>query len=130
MRRTSDLASAIALVGAFYVALPALLIWGWVRWVKRSKSRTLCPILSLAGFSLASLSAVLAISAITYALFVRPFPFYDPSLVKIYGVGGLLSLGGFVFAVGGLWRPSPLRWHAPACAIGMLLFWFAMAASE
>jgi len=70
------------------------------------------------------------VSAMLYARAVGGFPFYDPLLLRIYRWGALLSLSGIVFAVIGVWRPSPLRWHAPACAIGTLLFWFAAAMGE
>ena len=50
----------------------------------------------------------------TYA--VGGVPFYDPLLLRIYRWGALLSLAGTAFALIGVWRPGPLRWHAPACA--------------
>ena len=34
-----------------YVGLPALMIWGWARWFRRTQPRTLPSILSLIGFS-------------------------------------------------------------------------------
>jgi hypothetical protein len=113
-----------------YIALPAVITWGWVRWWKRTQPRTPFSILSLIGFTLATASGLLAISAMLYARAVGGFPFYDPLLLRIYRWGALLSLSGIVFAVIGVWRPSPLRWHAPACAIGTLLFWFAAAMGE
>jgi hypothetical protein len=58
------------------------------------------------------------------------FPFYDPRLLKIYVCGLLLSLAGILCAIGGVWRAGPVRWHAPACAVGMLLFWFMAAIGE
>jgi len=120
---------ALLAVGS-YVGLPALMIWGWVRWSKLTQPRTLPSILSLVGFTLATASGLLATSAMLYARAVGGFPFYDPLLLRIYRWGALLSLSGIVFAVIGVWRPSPLRWHAPACAIGTLLFWFAAAMGE
>jgi len=59
---------------------------------------------ALLGFILASASALLAVSAMAYSLMRGGFPFYDPLLMRIFGVGGLLSLGGLVFGVGGAWR--------------------------
>jgi hypothetical protein len=112
---------------AFYLVLPALLVWGWVRWGKRSHLRNVSSILSLIGFILASLSALLAVSAMLYARVIGGFPFYDPLLLTIYRVGGLLSIGGFIFGFSGAWRSNSLRWLAPACSLGMFLFWFAMA---
>jgi len=47
-----------------YVGLPALMIWGWVRWFRRTQPRTLPSILSLIGFTLATASGVLAVSSV------------------------------------------------------------------
>ena len=42
-----------------------------------------------------------------------------PVLLRIYRWGGLVSIAGIAFALGGAWRPNPLRWYAqpvlPAC---------------
>ncbi len=111
-------------------SLPPLLIWGWARWGKRRGPRTLFSMLSLAGFSLATLSALLAISTLIYGQVIGGFPFYDPRLLKIYRWGALISLVGIIFAIGGAWRSSPVRWHAPACTVGMLLFWIMAAEGE
>jgi len=51
-------------------------------------------------------------------------------LLKIYGVGLALSAAAIICAIGGIWRAGPVRWHAPACAAGMLCFWFLAAISE
>jgi hypothetical protein len=108
---------------------PMMLIWGWIRWAQRSKMRSIPSILSFSGFVLATGSAILAISSIAYAQ-VHRFGFYDPSLMKIMGSGLMLSLAGFVFAVGGAWRNNSLRWHAPLCAFGTFAFWVLAAAGE
>jgi len=113
-----------------YVALPITLTWGWVRWVKRREFRTASPILSFIGFLLASASALLAIATMVYAARIGGFPYYDSRLLRIYRWGLLLSCAGIIFSIGGAWRPSVLRWYAPAAAIGMFLFWFAMATTE
>jgi len=82
------------------------------------------------GFTLATLSGVLAISSVVYAHAIGGFPFYDPLLMKIYGLGAVLSLAGILFSLSGIWRPSVLRWHAPVCSVGTLLFWFFSAMGE
>jgi hypothetical protein len=130
MNKAVESVMVVLLAVGFYVGLPALMIWGWVRWSKRTQPRTLPSILSLVGFTLSTASGLLAISAMLYARAVGGFPFYDSLLLRIYRWGALLSLSGIVFAVIGVWGPSPLRWHAPACAIGTLLFWFAAAMGE
>lgn len=130
MRGATQSIVLVLFVAAIYIALPAVMIWGWVRWFKRTQPRTLLAILSLIGFTLATASGLLATSAMLYARAVGGFPFYDPLLLRIYRWGALLSLSGTVFALIGVWRPGPLRWHAPTCAVGTLLFWFAAAMGE
>jgi hypothetical protein len=112
------------------IGLPPLMIWGWVRWAKRTQPRTAFSIMSWAGLSLATLSALLAISTLIYAQAIGGFPLYDPLLLKIYRWGLSISLVGIICAIGGIWRAGPVRWHAPACTAGMLLFWFLAAISE
>ena|ERR1019366_8422438 len=108
---------------------PLIFIWGWARWVQRSKPKTLSSILSLSGFALATSSALLAASSVAYA-HVHPFGFYDPSLLRIYRWGMMLSLAGLLFAVGGVWRNSSIRWHALICAFLTLSFWILAASGE
>ena len=118
------------LVAAGYFVLPIALIWGWARWINLAKPRTAASILSLAGFVLATASALLAVSSIAYAQGIHGFRFYDPRLMRIFRCGVLLSLGAIVFGLGGVWRPSSLRWHAPIAAIGTLAFWVIAAERE
>ena len=113
-----------------YLAVPALIIWGWIRWYKNKDARTIPSILSFGGFCLATASALLALFTSFYVLSIRSFPYYDPALMRIYACGGLLSLAAILFAIGGVWRRGPVRWHAPACALGTLLFWIVAASSE
>lgn len=113
----------LSLLGiGIYVALPALIIWGWVRWSKHTQPRTLLSILSLIGFTLATASGLLGVSSVLYAHAIGGFPFYDPLLLRIYAWGGMLSLSGIVFGIGGVWRPGPVRWLAPVCSLGTMLF--------
>ena len=114
----------------FYIGLPALMVWGWVRWFRRTQPRTLPVILSLIGLALATASGLLAVSSVLWAHSIGGFPFYDPRLLRMYRWGGLLSLSGLVFGIAGLWRPGPVRWLAPVCSFGTLLLWFASAMGE
>ena len=130
MTKFADLVLIGFVVGALYVALPATIVWGWVRCFTRSQPRTTFSTLSLIGFALATASALLAISALVYSAVIGGFPYYDPRLLRIYRIGALLSLCGIVFAVIGVWRSSTLRWHSLACTVGTLLFWFVAAMEE
>jgi hypothetical protein len=115
-----------------WVDIPILtiLIWGWVRWAKHKQPRTRYSIPSLIGFALGTVSGLLAITSMLYADVVGGFPYYDPKLIRIFGLGGLLSIAGIVFAIGGLRESSALRWHGLCFSVGMLLFWFMSAAGE
>jgi len=115
---------------AGYLLSPIILIWGWARWLRLPKQTTVTSVLSFLGFVLATLSALVAVSGMIYSLAIGGFPYYDPRLMKIMAVGGLLSLGGLTFGLSGIWRPNSLRWHAPVSAIATLAFWLAGVAGE
>jgi hypothetical protein len=110
-------------------AAPVILIWGWIRWAKRKEVGTASSILSLAGLALSTISALLALSTSAFARF-HPFGFYDPTLMRIMRWGILLSFCGCLFALGGIWRKNPLRWHAPLCGLGTLAIWIIAAEGE
>jgi hypothetical protein len=84
----------------------------------------------LIGFSLATLSVAVAALSILYARAIGGFAYHDPLLMKIFRLAALLSLSSLCFGIGGVWRPSPLRWHTPACALAILYFWFLSALDE
>ena len=113
-----------------WFALPVSLIWGWARWSIHKKSATLFSVFSFAGFASATASALLAIASVAYVNLVGGFAFYDPRLMRIFFWGGVLSIAGLVFGVTGVWRANPLRWHAPLCALGTLVFWIMAAEGE
>jgi hypothetical protein len=112
--------------------VPALLLWGWVRWSKNKNSyaRSRSSTCSLIGFSLATASATLAIATHLYARFVHSFPFDDPTLMKIYAIGCLFSIVGIALGVAGSGRPNAVRWLAPVCAFGTLVFWLLAMSSD
>jgi hypothetical protein len=70
--------------GHIYIALPIMIIWGWIRWAMRRRLRTAYSRLSLIGFALSTLSALLAIGSVLYAHAIGGFRYYDPTLLRIY----------------------------------------------
>ncbi|MGB9435125.1 MAG: hypothetical protein WBQ89_22960 [Candidatus Acidiferrum sp.] len=112
------------------LCVPILLVWGWIRWAKGENPRSRSSTFSLVGFSLATASAGLAVATHLYARFVHNFPYYDPTLLKIYACGCLLSVAGIAFAVAGSGRPNPVRWLAPVCSFGTLVFWLMAMSTE
>jgi hypothetical protein len=113
-----------------YLVPPTLLVWGWTRWVRSPKLRSIGSVLSLIGFSLATASALLAVLTVGYAQ-IHHFPYYDPLLLRIIRWGVLLSFCGIVFGIDGVWRPNPLRWHAALISgLAMLAFWIMVAEGE
>jgi len=113
-----------------FLILPAVMIWGWLRWMRPKIPVTLFSTLSLIGLVLATISELLAILMVIYARVRGGFGYYDPSLMRIYACGTLISLVGLILAAIGVWRPSSLRWQSLACTIGTLLYWLVQAASE
>jgi len=113
-----------------YLLAPVMLIWGWIRWLRRREEIGPPFVLSLIGFILSTVSGLLAICSIVYALAIHGFPYYDPHLLRIFRWGGLLSLAGIVLGLTGTSRPNALRWQAPLAGLGMLAFWTMAASGE
>jgi hypothetical protein len=109
-----------------YLVAPAMLVWGWVRWIKqRPLLWTISSTLSFVGFLLASASALFALWLIFFGIGKGGFD-YVPDYSFFYrcvGRGAVLSLLAIVFALGGVWQRNSLRWQAPASAVGTLAFW-------
>src|SRR5580698_3464191 len=112
-----------------YLASPVLLFWGWIRWLKESKPRTITSLLSSSGFVLASASGLLALLSIAFAQAHR-FGYYDPSLIRVFRWGVSLSLTALCLGMGGACRTGSLRWLSPLAALGTLAFWVLSAAGE
>jgi hypothetical protein len=114
----------------FFAMTPIAIAWGWIRWARREKQWAVLSVLSLVGFTLATASALLAVSSSIYGRFLGGFPYYDPRLMRIYAVGALLSASALILSLLGVWRFSSLRWDALFCSFGTLVYWFAMAEAE
>lgn len=106
-----------------YGVLPVMLVWGWVRWCKRPKLRTIPSIISLVGFIFATASAALAVSSLVYAYSLHFSGGLDPVLYRMFGSGMWISFAGISFGAISAWWQNSLRWHAPVCAVGTLAFW-------
>src|SRR5689334_6454690 len=114
-----------------FCGLTAWVVWGWVAFSrKRSDNLSLGMVLSVVGFCFASVSTVLSIGSGTYAQFRGGFPFYDPTLLRIYFWGFCLAAVGLVCGLAGIGKKSPLRFKAPALSLFMLLLWLAQAMGE
>ncbi|MEQ1353076.1 MAG: hypothetical protein ABLT11_03600 [Candidatus Acidiferrum sp.] len=107
------------------VGAPALLAWGWIRWVRSAKELTSWRILSLVGFVFATASffAVVSLLAYSQSLGGGLQHFNDPLFLKISEWGELLSKIGIILGFSGAWRRGPLQWHAPASGTAMLMWW-------
>ena len=113
-----------------YFGPPIIIFWGWVRWKIEKGRITWGATLSLLGFGLATLACFMAIGTAIYGAAVGGFPFYDRRLLRMYFLGAVCSLFGLILGLAGIWHRNPIRWHAPAASLGMLLFWLASATSE
>ena len=83
-----------------YGVAPAMLVWGWVRWGKHPKLRTVPSILSLVGFIFATASATLAVSSLMYSHFHPDprFAIFYPLLFNMSRCGVLISFAGVFLA--------------------------------
>ena len=113
-----------------WVVVPATLVWALRRWWK-SQPRFELPAwrsyLAFGAFSLGGLSVVLWILLVIWAFARGGFRFYDPLLLRCYGIGLLLGLGGFVCS---LPSKGKLRWPACFISFAMVFMWFVAASME
>ncbi|HLK53111.1 MAG TPA: hypothetical protein VKU42_06630 [Candidatus Angelobacter sp.] len=85
---------------------------------------------SLLGFTLGTASALLAAGSIIYAGASGGFHHYAPPLIGLYRLGILVPLGGLASSLAGMLSRNPLRWHAPALSLSMLLLWLIWVSGE
>jgi hypothetical protein len=109
----------------FYVAVPVLAIWGWLRWAGRPRIWNYASSASLIAFVLATASSLLAVYSIAWAHRIGGFGLNDPRLHRMYSGGLLLSATAFPLSLFGLNRSNALRWHALVCVVGTALFWIS-----
>lgn len=121
---------AIVYFTLFYAALPALLIWGWIRFLQRPRYRGILSVLSAVSLSLATASVLLGAGTDVYARAIGGFPHYDPRLLRIEAWGTALSFAALLLAVVAVWRPNRTRWHSLAASLLVLLFWLFTASTE
>lgn len=74
------------IISILYVIV--VMVWGWVRWLKGNEPRTPFSIVSLIGFVLSTLSGLLAVSSVIYALAIG-FMRHDPSQPQNVSMGGM-----------------------------------------
>lgn len=121
----------VVIVALFYVAPPILVIWGWSRWVKRSRPQPWQSIVSAVSLSLTTTTLFLALVTLAYAEAVGGFPYGgDPTLLGIYRAAFLLAISAIITSLIGMVRPGPLQALAPVCATGAFVFWLIQAAGE
>ena len=112
----------------FFVSL-VVMVWGWIRWLRREKKWSILSFSSLIAFALASASALLAVAMLTCEVAIRGFN-DDSVLMRICAWGALTSLSASVLALVGVWRPNSVRWHALICSFGIFMLWVAAAVGE
>ena len=118
----------VALYVICWLLVPIALAWAFIRWW-RSNPRFVMPQwrsrLALAAFVTGGLSVLLWIFLAFWARLRGGFRYYDPILLRCYGIGLILGFTGFISS---LPAKGKLRW--PACFIsGAMVFMWLVAAS-
>jgi len=119
----------LVLLVVAYIAVPVLLISGWVTWA-RHPDATPSSALPLISLAISAASGLLAAGTVIHATTMGGFRFYDPTLMRIFRWGLLLSLIASALSLAGIRKPSALRWHAIGSSLGMFLMWFIWAGME
>jgi hypothetical protein len=115
---------------ASYVAVPVLIVWGWIRYSSERDKLKAFSLISFAGFALATTSGLLVVGTSIFAQMIGGFVHYDQRLKWVFRLGILFTVASIVPSLIGIWRKNPLRWHAPACSIGMAVIWLYLLAAE
>jgi len=104
-----------------------LTLWMWWKSSPRFEPPKWRSYLGFGGFSSCGASVLLFLFLAIWARIRSGFQFYEPVLLRCYGVGFLLGLGGFLL---GLIGKGKLRWPALVISFAMIFLWLVSAASE
>jgi hypothetical protein len=113
-----------------WIAVPvglACTIWTWWRSSPKVESPKWRSYLGLAAFSLAGISALLFPFLAIWARVRGGFPFYDPVLLRCYGLGFILGAGGFLLSLLG---KGKVRWPACVISFAMMFIWLMASTAE
>src|SRR3954471_9500868 len=80
----------ILIGAATFLGVPITFFAGWTRWARAPRERGVFAQLSLAAFSLATFSLLLAVGGVLFAHFGGQFSYHDPRLGRLY-VSGLVT---------------------------------------
>ena len=115
------------------LALPVVgclvtMVVGWTKWFEEPHQTGTFTRFSLVGMFLSSATVFgLLVFAIYAEVFGVIFSVHYDLLVRIYKLFAPLCVLGFLFGLVGVWRRSPLRWYAPACAFFTACLWLVGA---
>jgi len=111
-------------------ALPSLItmLVGWTAWYEGPHQSGVLPKFSLIGMSLTTVTffglCAFAIYAEVWGVILSV---HYGLLVGIYKLLAPPCVLGLAFGLIGVWRPNPLRWYAPACALFTAGLWLVGA---
>jgi hypothetical protein len=108
-----------------FVLTPAVMAWGWTRYVKNPNNWSVPSIFSLCGLALATLSSVFSIMFLLHAHSMTSIWIFDQWANFLFD-GFFFTLIAIVFGFVGLLKRNPLRWPALVCASITFPFWFVV----
>ena len=120
----------IPLYLACWILVPIAAVWAMAIWLG-SETKFEAPrwrsYLATGAFGLGGLSVLLWFFLAIWAFLRGGFRFYDPVLLRSYGIGLLLGLGGFITSLPG---KGKLRWPACFVSFAMVFMWLIAASME
>jgi hypothetical protein len=120
----------IALYLISWITVPvglAWTIWIWQRSSPKIESPKWRSYLGLGAFSAAGISALLFLFLAIGARVRGGFRFYNPVLLRCYGLGCILGAGGFLLSLLG---KGKVRWPACVISFAMMFMWLVAASGE